>query len=133
MSLLSKLKEFKKSWEYLAEGMKIDFSSRVYDFMQTKGINRTELAKRLGTSPAYVTKILSGTANPSLETMAKIAHALDTKIEIELAENNTWQTVSAAAVEQPPKNYAWITTEKPQRISTERNITNEHSDNRIAA
>jgi transcriptional regulator with XRE-family HTH domain len=40
--------------------------------------------RRLGTSPAYITKLLRGTFNPTLETIARIAIALDAQLHLSL-------------------------------------------------
>ena len=44
--------------------------------MKEKGITKKELAKRMGVSPAYVSKIF-GADNISLRTVAKVLAALD--------------------------------------------------------
>lgn len=44
--------------------------------MNLKSINRSELARRLGCSPANVTQMLSEDSNLRLDTVAKIFHAL---------------------------------------------------------
>lgn len=42
------------------------------DYMETNGINRTELAERLGVSPQYVSRLLSGRENLSLKSLSNI-------------------------------------------------------------
>ena len=44
--------------------------------MEEKGITKKELAKRMGVSPAYITKIFSE-SNISLRTVAKVLSALE--------------------------------------------------------
>lgn len=62
-------------------GFEDDFN-RIFDEL---GISRTELAERLGTTPAYVSKILNGKAgNFQLETMTKMARALGAILQIRL-------------------------------------------------
>ena len=41
------------------------------------GMKRSELAERLGTSRAYVTKLLDGQENMTLKTVVRVAAALD--------------------------------------------------------
>ena len=53
--------------------------------MEKQGVSRADLARRLGTSPAYITKLLRGTYNPTLETVAKIAIALNARVVLSLA------------------------------------------------
>lgn len=51
------------------------------DRMEILGINQKELAQRMGCSPQYVSKILRGKENLSLETICKIEDALEMEIQ----------------------------------------------------
>ena len=53
--------------------------------MQRQGVTRAELARRLGTSQAYITRVLSGNANFTLKTMARLAHALGMQLDVGLS------------------------------------------------
>ena len=46
------------------------------DYMGTNSINRTELAERLGVSPQYISRLLSGHENLSLKSLANINERL---------------------------------------------------------
>lgn len=51
---------------------------RLEDFAsETLGVNQKELAQRMGCTPQYVSKILKGKENLSLETISKIEDALE--------------------------------------------------------
>lgn len=45
-------------------------------YMQDNGLKRTDLASRLGVSPQYVSKLLSGTENLSFKSIANIEDKL---------------------------------------------------------
>jgi len=75
------LEEAKKHYDYYEEGLFVTIAERVVDAMHAKRVSRSELARRLKVSPAYVTKILRGHANLSLESLAKVAFALNLKWE----------------------------------------------------
>jgi transcriptional regulator with XRE-family HTH domain len=75
---------YKHDPEYVIEELKLALSEGVEDIMAQQGLTRSELARRLGTSPAYVTKLLRGTFNPTLETIARIAIALDARLSLNL-------------------------------------------------
>ena len=45
-------------------------------YMQDNGLKRAELASRLGVSPQYVSKLLSGTENLSFKSIANIEDKL---------------------------------------------------------
>lgn len=59
-----------------------DFTFEVEGRMEKLGVTQAELARRLGTSRAYVTKMLRGNANFTIESMVKIAHALEARVHI---------------------------------------------------
>jgi transcriptional regulator with XRE-family HTH domain len=77
-------KEFDNDPEYWAEGLKLDFAEEVGRLMEEQNVSRAELARRLGTSPAYVTKILRWTANLTLTSMSKIALAFGSRVRLSL-------------------------------------------------
>jgi transcriptional regulator with XRE-family HTH domain len=74
------LEEDKQKPAYVAEGLILELGEQIVIRMAELGINRAGLARRMGTSPAYITKILRG-ANVSLLTLAKIAIALECEPE----------------------------------------------------
>lgn len=71
----------KKRLAYYQEGMLVETAARIIDAMESSRVSRSELARRLNVSPAYITKILRGQANLSLDSLAKLAFALDLKWE----------------------------------------------------
>jgi transcriptional regulator with XRE-family HTH domain len=80
--------EFENDPDYWAEGLKLDFAEEVGRLMEEQKVSRAELARRLGTSPAYVTKILHWTANLTLTSMSKIALAFGSRVRLNLAPKN---------------------------------------------
>jgi transcriptional regulator with XRE-family HTH domain len=91
-------KEFDNDPDYWTEGLKLDFAEEVGRLMEEQKISRAELARRLGTSPAYVTKILHWTANLTLTSMSKIALAFGSRVYLNLAPKNAPSSRRAAAV-----------------------------------
>lgn len=69
---------------YHVEGAILEFTEETCRIMETQGVTKSELAKRLGCQPAYVTKLLSGQNNFTLETMVKVARVLESEIKIHL-------------------------------------------------
>lgn len=81
---------------YWLESAKQDFMVSIHVLMQQEDINKTLLAEKIGCSPAYITKILKGDANFTIETMVKISRALDSKLCIHLSaphEDIHWRGV----------------------------------------
>ena len=77
--------------EYQAECAIVEFTENIARRMDELGISRSELARRLDTSPAYVTKILRGNANFTLKSMARISTALETTLTTHLKHDRNSQ------------------------------------------
>lgn len=73
------------SIDYWAEGAVLDFTEDLARVMHENDISRAELAKRVGTSASYITKVFGGNANFTIETMTKLALAVDRLIRIHVA------------------------------------------------
>ena len=64
--------------------LKVEISEQIYQAMNQQGISNSDLARRLGKSRAYVTKLLRGTTNFTLESLVRISRALSNEVEINL-------------------------------------------------
>jgi len=51
-----------------------------------KNLSQKELAKRIGTKQSAISRLESGTYNPSLSFLQKVSEALDAKLRISLSE-----------------------------------------------
>lgn len=69
---------------YKLEGAILEYTEEMVGLMEQQKVTNTELAKRIEVSPAYITKILRGTSNFTLDTMVKIATALDAEFRCHL-------------------------------------------------
>ena len=72
--------------DYWIDGPISEFTEDLARLMEEKDVNRAELARRMGTSRAYITKMLGGNANFTLLTMVKLAMALDGAVHIHIAD-----------------------------------------------
>jgi transcriptional regulator with XRE-family HTH domain len=72
--------------DFLAEQLKVSFLAGLTHRMQEQGVSKSELARRTGTTPAYITKIFSGPTNVSAQTMAKLAFALNAKVKVDFED-----------------------------------------------
>lgn len=90
---------------YQIDRLKVEISERIYNAMTQQDVSNAELARRLGKSRAYVTKLLRGTTNFTLESLVRISRALSCEVEFELiskapkakaraASAATWETHS---------------------------------------
>ena len=81
------------------ERLILEVTESIHEQMQAMGVNRTQLAERLGKSKAYISQLLSGSRNMTLRSLADISFALHKDIPsfsydscAEVAyENGDWQ------------------------------------------
>lgn len=74
----------RKDIAYAVEGAIIEFTEQIVTRMVLMDVKRTELAGKIDASPQYVTKILNGTTNFTIETMVKVADALESDLRVQL-------------------------------------------------
>ncbi len=80
----------------------MSIGSKIKETRQKMGITQKELAHRLGTSPQNLAQYESGKRNPKLETIKKIATALNVPIKnfyIELEDDGYVIDLSTACIE----------------------------------
>jgi transcriptional regulator with XRE-family HTH domain len=65
--------------------------------MKKKNINNTQLAKLLDCSKPYITKVLKGDANLTINTLAKLSIALDCELTTRLEARGTAKQVKQLA------------------------------------
>lgn len=97
---LEKYREFlegvKTSPDYWHEGAVLEFTVDLLRRMEEQGISRAELARRMGTSRAYITRLLGGDANFTLMTMVKLSMAVGGALHIHISDQKAttrWQDV----------------------------------------
>jgi transcriptional regulator with XRE-family HTH domain len=70
--------------DYSVAGAILEFTESLVREMERQGVTRSELARRIGVTPAYVTKILRGQANFTLDTMVRLARALGSDLHVQI-------------------------------------------------
>jgi transcriptional regulator with XRE-family HTH domain len=88
-------REAEQHQDYWTAGAILEFTESVVREMARQGLTRSALAKRLGATPAYVTKILRGRASFTLATMVRLCHALGADLHVRLASGSRRQTAQA--------------------------------------
>ena len=73
-----------QSDDYWLESAKLAFTEEVVKLMDKRKITRRDLASRIGRTPAYITKILRGNNNFTLETMVTLSRALGMSLSLHL-------------------------------------------------
>ncbi len=82
----TKFEEFVTDFEnrrlFEQEALALDATELIIELMEKQGVNKTELAGRVGKSKAFVTQILGGSRNMTLHTLADVAFALGCRIKL---------------------------------------------------
>lgn len=81
--LVRKAKQRDSFW---AQRAALEFTVDVARLMTQGRVTKADLARRLGTSPAYVTKILRGDANFTIDSMVRLVRAVGGRLHIHVAD-----------------------------------------------
>jgi ribosome-binding protein aMBF1 (putative translation factor) len=79
---LHKDPEFKKAWE--ENELEYKLATQLIEKRLQKRMSQRDLAKKLNTSQAVISRIETMNANPSLSLLKRIARVLDTTIELQI-------------------------------------------------
>ncbi len=94
---------------YWLELGKLEFTEEVLARMKQGGISKSQLAIRLQAKPAFVTRLVSGHNNFTLETMVRVARALDCEFRCHLQPAGTkacWMDVLNNEPQSTPSGWA---------------------------
>jgi len=81
--------ELEKDPEFIVDYTKGKIIEDVLRLMEAKSISKPDLAKKMHKSRRFVRNILNGQNNFSVETLVKLACALDSKLSIKMVLINT--------------------------------------------
>lgn len=94
--LATHLAERKKTDAYWVESAKLDFAMALEKQIRLAGLSYANLAKKIGTSAAYISKVFRGDTNMTIETMVKLSRASGARLQIEVVnESVAAKTVAA--------------------------------------
>lgn len=85
VSLFEKARERDAYW---VEKSILTFTAELYRLVEVGHLSRAELARRLGTSPAYITKVFRGDINFTIESMVKLARTAGGMLHIHVAPDD---------------------------------------------
>ena len=78
----------KEKIEHHEHMMMFRFLSELQKLMEELGLNKKELAKRIGTSPSYITQLFRGDKIINLHTLAKIEVEFDRHFKVTLVDES---------------------------------------------
>lgn len=76
--------EARNTVEYKEEMLFLEITERIVALMEAAKMSKADLARRLGCTPAYITKLLSGSTNFTVNTLLRIGEALDADLRVSL-------------------------------------------------
>lgn len=79
------IEQAKQRDSYWAGKAKLGFTEDLVALMAARGVSKIELARRIGSSPAYVTKVLRGDTNFTIDSMVHLVRALDGQLSVRVA------------------------------------------------
>jgi transcriptional regulator with XRE-family HTH domain len=130
--------ESRKRDEYWIAHTKLEFTENLRRLLEEKKETKAGLAKKLGKSPAYITKIFRGNVNFTLESMVRLVRAMGGRLKVELEPEATkrvqpelkWETnVYGLILPEQVRAYAadgsiernlidWIDSQKVRSVCT---------------
>jgi len=78
--------EFRKEWE--ATEPEHNLAQQIIEARLKQNLSQRDLAKRVKTTQAIISRIESGSANTSISLMKRFANALDTDLTIHISATN---------------------------------------------
>jgi transcriptional regulator with XRE-family HTH domain len=83
----------------------LEFTVALARLMRARNLSQADLARRLQVRPPYISSVLSGNENLTIESMSRIAAALDGEIHLAVTEKGTrvrWEQDVLADSERTP-------------------------------
>jgi len=84
-----------------ANALKDDAANMIWEAMEARGWSQAELARRLGKSRAYVSRLLGGGENLTLETLARLGEVLDCEWKLALRPTRPMAVAPLPAITSP--------------------------------
>lgn len=72
--------------DYWSELLKIEFSLALEQQRKRAGLSYAEIANRIKSSAAYITKVFRGETNLTIESMVKLSRAVDGHVSIDIVD-----------------------------------------------
>lgn len=75
--------------KFVTEVVKLEVTEKIVDLLEGQSLSRTQFAERLARTPGYVTKLLSGANNFTLETLVRVGMALGQMLSVSFVPETT--------------------------------------------
>jgi transcriptional regulator with XRE-family HTH domain len=118
------LADAKQQDSYWVEKAKLHFSIELNRLFKQSGMTQKSLSEKLDSSPAYITKVFRGDANFTIETMVKLARAVDGELQIHIIPKQTkthwFDVIKSQQQPQSKISNEWVRSKRNpnERINT---------------
>jgi transcriptional regulator with XRE-family HTH domain len=110
---------------YQVEELSLAFTESILLRMEELSLSGKDLADRMGSTKPYVSKLLKGKNNFTLETLVKLARALECRIEPpQLLPNEKQALGQIVLFERYPKSESF----RPRPVSVQMTVTPQDND-----
>lgn len=105
-------KRARQSDAYWAERARLEFVAGLTRLSRAKQMSKTDIARVIDASPAYITKVFRADGNFTIESMVKLARAVHGQLRI--------------SVEETKEQHQWlrVVDVKPSTVRTAFNVSN---------
>jgi plasmid maintenance system antidote protein VapI len=84
------LDEARKKDDYWVHDAIHEFTEGLYALMLRRDVSKSELARRIDSSPAYITKVMRGNTNFTLASMVRLVRALGGQLKVKVCADEDW-------------------------------------------
>jgi len=102
-------------WEFVLLGLRSEIIEQVEAALEERKMTRADLARRMGVSRAHVSQMLNESGNFQLETLAKLAVALDRDIALRFIHKTEQVVVESARRSMAPADHLFKSLEKARK------------------
>jgi transcriptional regulator with XRE-family HTH domain len=85
------LDKYKDDPEFIFQGFILKVSEKIASLLEDQHMSRTDLAKALSCSPAYITKLLRGSENLTLRKLFEVSRALGAELSVNVEARSRGQ------------------------------------------
>ena len=122
MTLSKKLKAFvdeaKQTDAYWVESAKLEFAMALEQQRRAAGLSYADLAKKMGTSAAYISKVFRGDTNLTIESMVKLARATGGQLDARILVGEVAAKAYSRAAATEPVSSALVAAESGAAYSS---------------
>ena len=122
MTLSKKLKAFvdeaKQTDAYWVESAKLEFALALEQQRRAAGLSYADLAKKMGTSAAYISKVFRGDTNLTIESMVKLARATGGQLDARILVGDVAAKAYSRAAAIEPVSSALVAAESGAAYSS---------------